>query len=93
MSGDLINGLFEFVGALFILLNVRAMVRDKVVMGVSTLPTIFFSSWGIWNLYYYPSLDQWYSFAGGVAIVLANCLWLGLTFYYLRRQRASLSPP
>jgi hypothetical protein len=41
----------------------------------------------VWNLYYYPHLDQWWSFAGGLVIVAANVLWIGLMVYYLWRER------
>lgn len=83
-SPDVINGLFEFVGGFFILNHARVLYRHKLVKGVSVLSTVFFSSWGIWNLYYYPVLDQWWSFAGGLSITLANLLWISLMFYYIK---------
>jgi len=79
---DLINGCFELVGAALLTLNVRRLLIDKVVAGVSWLPVCFFTAWGMWNLYYYPSLDQWFSFAGGVLIVVVNTVWLVLVFKY-----------
>ena len=78
----MVNGAFETAGGLFILLSVRRLLRDKKVRGVSMLPVIFFTAWGFWNLAYYPSLGQWWSFAGGIGIVLANTVWLGLMFLY-----------
>lgn len=84
MWPDLVNGGFELLGALFILLNVRALIRDKEIRGVHWGPTVFFTSWGFWNLFYYPALDQWLSFTGGLAIVAANVWWLGLTWSYRR---------
>jgi hypothetical protein len=82
MSADLINGLFEFCGGLLILNHCRVLLRDKAVAGVSVFSTAVFTSWGFWNLYFYPSLGQWWSFAGGLAIVCANALWLALMFKY-----------
>lgn len=79
---DLTNGLFEFLGGFFVLLHVRRIVKDKSVKGISIPAMTFFVSWGIWNLFYYPSLDQWWSFLGGLFIVLMNCLWVGLMIYY-----------
>lgn len=76
MSGDLINGGFETVGALMILLNVRRLWRDKRLMGVHWAPTVFFTSWGLWNLFYYPSLHQWVSLGGGCFLVAVNLAWL-----------------
>lgn len=85
MTPDFFNGVFEFLGACFICLNVRRIWLDKKVAGVAVAPTFFFTSWGLWNLYYYPSLGQWWSFGGGVSIVIINAIWLTLAVYYGRR--------
>jgi len=79
---DLTNGLFEVVGGLLVLNHCRAVLRDKAVAGVSILSTAMFTLWGFWNIYYYPSLDQWFSFAGGLVIVAANALWVALMLKY-----------
>ena len=82
MTPDLINGLFEVGGAILLLGNVRAISRDKEIKGVCWGPTVFFAVWGIWNLFYYPSLEQWFSFAGGLAIVAVNLVWVAQIAYY-----------
>lgn len=79
---DLINGLFELVAGVLSSMNVRAIYRDRGYSGVHWLPTALFSSWGLWNLYYYPHLDQWLSFFGGLSICGVNLTWLYLAFYY-----------
>lgn len=86
MSPDLINGLFEFAGSAMLWRNVLQLHRDKEVKGVHWNATAFFAAWGYWNLFYYPHLDQWWSFAGGLSIVFANTVWLGQMIYYLRRK-------
>lgn len=85
MIPDLINGLFEFFGAFAAYLNVLKIRKDKVVQGYSPLTTVFFSSWGLWNLFYYYHLEQYLSWFGGMAIVLVNIVWLGHVWYYKRR--------
>lgn len=85
---DLVNGAFEFAGACFNLINIRALLRDKRVQGVHWAPTLFFTSWGAWNIYYYPSLDQWASFTGGLFIVATNLTWISLVFAYRRATSA-----
>lgn len=85
MSADLFNGLFEAIGGLLILNHCRAVLRDKAVKGVSIFSTTVFCMWGFWNLYYYPSLDQWWSFSGGIVIVAANAVWVGLLLKYRTR--------
>ena len=82
INPDLVNGLFEFGGAASIGYNAFRVWKDKLIKGVSIVSTSFFTSWGLWNLYYYPHLDQTLSFAGGVAIVLTNVIWLGLMIRY-----------
>lgn len=81
---DLTNGLFEFVGSAVLWKNVHQLYRDKQVRGVHWTATGFFAAWGYWNLYYYPSLEQWWSFAGGCSIVLANSVWFIQMLYYGR---------
>ena len=83
----MINGSFELFGGLFILNHCRTVIKDKAVKGVSIISTVFFMLWGIWNVYYYPSLDQWWSFCGGLVICAANFLWIGLMIYYDRANR------
>jgi hypothetical protein len=85
---DLINGLFELCGGFFLLLHCRRLCRDKEVKGVSTIPVVFFTIWGFWNLYFYPALGAWLSFYGGLFVVAANCLWLGLLLGYRLQERA-----
>lgn len=84
---DAANGAFELFGAPFIFLSVVKLLREKSVRGVSWIHASYFTAWGFWNLYYYPHLDQWLSFAGGTAIVLANVTWVILLVYYGRRGR------
>lgn len=84
---DMTNGLFEALGAIAIFGHVRRVLKDKAVAGVSILSVVFFAAWGFWNLYYYPHLDQWLSFAGGVAIVLGNVCWITGMLYYTRHPK------
>jgi hypothetical protein len=79
---DWINGTFELCAGLAVLNHCRVLWIAKKHEGVSILSTAFFMSWGVWNLFYYPSLDQWMSFVGGLSIVSANCLWLVLMLKY-----------
>ena len=84
MIADLINGSFELLAGVAVLNHCRVVYNDKQVKGMSLLSTVFFTLWGAWNLYYYPSLGQWLSFYGGWAVFSANILWVGLCIYYKR---------
>lgn len=83
---DLINGTYEAVGGFMNLLNVKTLRKDKKLAGVRILPSVFFTSWGFWNLYYYPHLGQWLSFTGGLFLFLVNFWWIGLAIYYRRQN-------
>jgi hypothetical protein len=84
---DLINGAFELAGAASLSLNVARLWRDRTIAGVHWASTVYFVGWGAWNLFYYPHLGQWASFAGGVAIMLANLVWLGSLAWVYRPRR------
>lgn len=86
MTPDQINGAIEFVGSLFTWQNTIRVIGDKGYAGVYLPAIVFFMSWGAWNLYYYPHLGQWWSFAGGCALVLANVVWVGAMLRYGRKQ-------
>lgn len=79
---DLVNGLFELFGFVAICLSIRRVLKDKQVAGISKITVFFFTSWGLWNTYYYPHLGQVISSIGAYATCLANCLWLGLLVKY-----------
>lgn len=79
---DVVNGSFEFLAGFMICLHIVKVLKDKNVAGVSTIATAYFAAWGYWNLYYYPSLDQWVSFAGGIFVVTANTIWVILLLYF-----------
>lgn len=81
---DLINGLFEALGSIFVALSCIKLYKDKQVHGVSALTVGFFTSWGLWNLFYYPHLGQFWSSVAAGLVALVNAAWLGMIFYYRR---------
>jgi len=87
MTADLVNGLFEIAGGAFVALNVLRLYNDKKVRGVSMIATSFFVVWGYWNLYFYPSLDQWWSAFGAASVAIVNTVWLSQMVYYSRREQ------
>lgn len=87
---DLGNAFFEGGLAALLTLNIKSLVKDKVVRGASLLPSIFVTLWGYWNMYYYPHLGQTLSFYCGSAVAAMNTVWLSLAFYYRRKNANSL---
>jgi len=82
MNFDVINASFELVGAGCAAYNLLLLYRCKDVKGVSVLSSAFFASWGWWNCLYYPSLEQWASFAAAALLAATNSAWVGLALYY-----------
>ena len=79
---DLVNALFEFGGCAVMLLNLRAIRRDRSVRGVSLPAVGFFTAWGLWNLFYYPFLGQWLSVGAGFVLTVVQAIWLGHLIAY-----------
>ena len=87
MWQDKVNGLFEFLGGMFVMLHCVRLYKDKKVRGVSFIATTYFVLWGFWNIYYYPHLEQWASFIGGLLIVAMNTLWIFMMICYIRKEK------
>lgn len=86
MSPDIINGIFELGGGMLMWLSIMKLHKDKIVKGVHWAPVMFFALWGFWNLYFYPSLNQWYSFVAGIILVTTNTVWVLQLMYYLHKE-------
>jgi hypothetical protein len=82
---DVINGGFEALGFFAVMFSCIRLMRDREVKGVSLVTTSFFTSWGFWNLYYYPHLGQSLSGAAAAAVCAANLFWCALILRYRGR--------
>ena len=87
MSPDAINGTLETLGGLFVISNIFRLARDKMVRGVHWLCPTYFTIWSFWYLFYYPHLDQWFSFYGGAFLAVTNAVWLSMFFYYRKKEK------
>jgi hypothetical protein len=79
---DILNAIFELIGSLLAIMNIVKLIKDKAIRGVYWPIWAFYTAWGFWNLYYYPSVDCWYSFLAGIIMVIANLIWLILAVRY-----------
>lgn len=86
MSPDFFNALFEVSAGFFVLNHCRVLFQHKSTRGVSIVSTIFFCFWGFWNIYYYPAIGQFWSFAGGVFVVIANTVYVVMMLHYNKRS-------
>jgi len=79
---DMINGGFELGLSILVWLNIRRVILDKSVKGVSIIVNVFVTMWGLWNLFYYPHLGQVFSYLCGVGVFIGNGVYLMLLIYY-----------
>ena len=91
VTPDHINACFELGGACLIWCNVLALYRAKRVQGVTPWVFWFYSLWGLWNCYFYPSLGQMLSFYAGAGTTLGNLTWCTLAWVY-RPRKPCLDP-
>ena len=89
---DLINSLFELGASLAIANNCYRVYQDKMVKGVSPWSTLFFTAWGIYNVWFYPSLHQVLSFIAGIAVCGMNVIWLALMLKYRKIVPTPIDP-
>lgn len=83
---DIINAGFEFGAGFAVLHHCFTLYEHKQARGVSPLAVLFFTLWGVWNLFYYPHLGQFWSFAGGIFITLANTAYVCMLWVYDDRR-------
>lgn len=79
---DAINGVFELCGAVFMFRDAYKLYLEKQIRGVYWYSRYFFLTWGFWNIWYYPNINQHASFLGGICLVVANVIWCALAFKY-----------
>ena len=82
MNPDIVNGALELAGGLFTWMNVRQILKDKMVRGIAWYSVLFFWAWSLWNIYWYHSLETPWSLAGAVWMLVANSTWLALLIRY-----------
>jgi hypothetical protein len=80
---DSVNAGFELACAILLWLNVRTLYRDKQIKGIALSPNFLYLGAGLWDLYYYPFLNQWISFVACLVYTTGFSLWLGMAVWYM----------
>lgn len=87
---DLVNGSFELFASGFIALNAFTTWRHRQATGVHWAAVSFFTTWGLWNIFYYPHLGQTFSFVGGLAVCIANLVYLHAVWKFRPQQERAV---
>lgn len=83
MAGlDLINAGFEVAATAALLPSVLRTWRSKSAQSASPWTPLFFGCWALFNLIYYPSLDQWLSAYAALMVGSVNLFWATLLWRY-----------
>ena len=83
---DLINCLgFELASCVLVTLNILSLYKDKVVRGISLMSAGFYACWAWWNVFYYFSLCQTFSYWAGILVAVLTTWWIVLAVYYKKK--------
>jgi hypothetical protein len=63
-------------------MNVRAMLRDKCVAGVSIAPSLIFLATNAYEVWYFTAYSQPLVALGAVSMVAANLIWIALAVWH-----------
>jgi len=84
---DKINSIFIFVAAIFYLLNLLTLYKDKSVKGYSKLSILFFAIWNFWTLFFFIQISEfWYTIAALALVSALNFAYLLLMLKYIYRR-------
>ena len=53
----------------------------------------FFGAWSLFNLFYYPHLDQWVSTVGASLMAISNTTYVMLVIYYIHKEKKESITP
>ncbi|BDD79864.1 hypothetical protein [Burkholderia phage FLC9] len=85
LTYDMINACLELAGATLRSIDCIKLYRAKRFQGGSLWTALFFFLWGLFNIVYYPSFNQTYSWAAAIALTVVNGLWISMAVFYNRR--------
>jgi hypothetical protein len=82
MNLDIINACFKLCASLFLWVSVYTLYKSKGYAGIHFSQYLFFTVAAVWNLIYYPSLGQMWSFFACISVLAANASWIYLALRY-----------
>jgi len=86
MTSDQINAALELLGAVFLVPTLLEAFSKKLIVGVHWISPIFFTIWGLWNCFYYPTLHQYWSASAAIVMFGTNLIWLIMIIKYKEKK-------
>ena len=85
---DQVNSGFVSIAALFYILNLLKLIKDKEVKGISKISIAFFSLWNVWTLFFFIAVSEyWWTIGAYVAVAILNITYIALMVKYSRGKR------
>ena len=81
MTLDQFNSIFPFIACISPILNIRELLRDKVVKGIHWATSITYTG-QISGIYFMYTLHQWYTMAGAATFFVLSFTWYCMMIYY-----------
>lgn len=79
---DDITGMFQFGASIFILMNIRSLIKSKRMLGISIFTIIFYNIWDLWGIYMFYRIGNTVSMWTAIVISCVYVTWSLLVFYY-----------
>jgi hypothetical protein len=90
MSADHVNAAFEVAGSIATWATFAAIIKDKGYAGMRLPLVAFFTTWGLWNLYFYTHLFLPISLYASIVLTAGNIAVMGAMVYYGRKRYGTL---
>lgn len=81
-SIDFLNAVFEGAAVIVAIINIRKILKDKCIHGITVISQVFYLIWAFWNVFFYFSYDTMFSFVAAALIALTYVVWMGLIIRY-----------
>jgi hypothetical protein len=86
---DQINSGFVLMAALFYVLNLLKLMKDKEVKGISKISIGFFSLWNVWTLYFFIKVSEyWWTIGAYMIVAVLNIAYITLMIKYGVKKNA-----
>ena len=80
---DQINSGFVLMAALFYVLNLLKLMKDKEIKGISKISIGFFSLWNVWTLFFFIKVSEyWWTIGAYVVVAILNVAYITLMIKY-----------
>ncbi len=80
---DQINSGFVLMAALFYVLNLLKLMKDKEIKGISKISIGFFSLWNVWTLFFFIKVSEyWWTIGAYIIVTILNIAYITLMIKY-----------